>query len=125
MIPESARGIARRAALTTAAILSAVVLAGGTATAAPTGTTAETSSAAVAAAPCGLSGEMKKHSLAGWNWYYYNIRNCHSYAVWRLVDVTNSVSRDGYCHFIRAGGTVSSRLEMYTQFDTVLGLKAC
>jgi hypothetical protein len=124
MIPHSARSIARRAALTTAAIIGAVVLAGGTATAAPTGATAETSSVGVAAA-CGLTGEMKKHPVPGWDWYYYNIRNCHSFTVWRYVNVTNSVSRDGRCHYIPAGGTVSSRLEMYTQFDTVLGLKAC
>lgn len=124
MIRLSAKSIARRAALTAVAVIGTVVLTGGTANAALPGTTAETSSV-VAAAPCGLSGEMRKHPVSGWNWYYYNIRNCHSYTVWRAVNVTNSVSLDGRCHFIPAGGTVSSRLEMYTNFDTVLGLKAC
>jgi hypothetical protein len=101
----------------------AVTLAGGMTLAAPSALAAEPPS--IAADPCGLSGEMRGHQLAGWNWYYYRIRNCHSYDVRRRVDVSNTVSSDGRCHFVPAGGTVLSRMEINTQYDGIYGLKAC
>jgi hypothetical protein len=100
-----------------------VALAGGTTIAAPSAAAAEQPS--IAAAPCGLDGVMRSHPVAGWNWYYYSIRNCHSYDVWRFVNVSNTVTDDGRCHFVPAGGTVYSRLEINTLYDGIYGLKAC
>lgn len=99
-----------------------VALAGAVTFAAPSAATAGQPSIA---APCGLDGVMRSHPVAGWNWYYYSIRNCHSYNVWRFVNVSNTVSDDGRCHFIPAGGTVQSRLEINTMYDGIYGLKAC
>ncbi len=107
----------------TAAAGVAVALVGAITIAAPAASAAETPS--IAADPCGLSGEMRPYPSPGWNWYYYRIRNCHSYDVRRRVDVSNTVSDDGRCHFIPAGGTVLSRMEINTQYDGIYGLKAC
>jgi hypothetical protein len=126
MILQSARGLARWARLTTAAvIIGTVALAGGAAYAAPSAGAAEVSVAA-AAHPCGLSGEMKAHPLPGWNWYHYRIRNCHNYDVRRRVNVSNTVSDDGPCLRIPARGIVfAARLLINTQFDGIYGLKRC
>jgi hypothetical protein len=107
----------------TAAAGVAVALAGGMTLAAPTAAIAGAPS--IAADPCGLSGEMRSHPAPGWNWYNYRIRNCHNYDVRRRVDVSNTVSDDGRCHFVPAGGTVLSRMEINTQYDGIYGLKAC
>lgn len=106
-----------------AAAGAALVMAGGVTLAAPAASAAEGPS--IAAYPCGLSGEMRSYPSPGWNWYYYRIRNCHSYDVNRRVDVSNTVSDDGRCHFVPAGGTVQSRMLINTQYDGIYGLKAC
>jgi hypothetical protein len=110
--------------LTTAAGVTAALV-GGAVYAAPSAGAAEPSAEA-AAAPCGLSGEMKSHPIPGWNWYHYRIRNCHNYAVKRRVDVTNTVSDDGPCLRIPARGIVfAARMEINTQFDMIRGLRPC
>jgi hypothetical protein len=115
----------RAAAVVTAALVGGGVYAAPSAAAALPPEFTETSTG-TAAYPCGLSGEMRAHPQPGWNWYHYRIRNCHSYAVRRRVDVTNTASRDGPCIRIPGRGIVfAARMEINTQFDAVIGLRRC
>lgn len=62
-----------------------------------------TASPASAAPPCGLS-----YSGPVFGKYTYTIRNCHSYGVWRKLDLRKLIVGypDGPCHYIPAYSSV-------------------
>lgn len=82
----------------------------------------ESPEAAAAAPPetlvaCGLSGWLSGSRFT------YTIRNCHSYAVRRELDIGQGLD-DCTCHYIPAGGVVTSTCSI-AAWETVGGIKPC
>lgn len=76
---------------------------------------------AASAAPCGLS-----YSGPVFGQYHYTIRNCHSYAVKRKLDLRRPIVGypDGPCHYIRAHSSIRDTTSIPDSVH-IAGIKPC
>jgi hypothetical protein len=79
-------------------------------------------SQAMAAPPCGLSYQVGEVPLGPLKTVYYTIRNCHSFAVKRKLDLAGTT--DEPCLMIRAGKS-ESKTRVIAGWAAVRGMKAC